>query len=54
MIDKKIDFLNELLDCLKGVDLIEHRAYLKEKKEAYEKYKQSVLAKEYLENLDIA
>lgn len=54
LIDKKIEFLSSLIISFKGVELIEHRAYLKEMKESYECYKQNVLVREYLENSDIA
>lgn len=54
LINKKINFLEELISELKGFKYIEHRAYLKDKKNSYEKYKQSVLVREYLEDLDLA
>ncbi len=54
LIEKKIDFLSNLITSLKGADFIEHRAYLKERKNSYESYKQDILIKEYLENGDIA
>ncbi len=54
LIEKKIDFLSDLITSLKGADFIEHRAYLKERKNSYESYKQDILIKEYLENGDIA
>lgn len=54
LIEKKIDFLSDLITSLKGADFIEHRAYLKERKNSYESYKQDILIKEYLENDDIA
>ena len=54
LIEKKIDFLSDLITSLKGADFIEHRAYLKAKKNSYESYKQEILIKEYLENGDIA
>lgn len=54
LIEKKIDFLSDLITSLKGADFIEHRAYLKERKNSYESYKQDILIKEYLENSDIA
>lgn len=54
LIDKKIDFLKDLINDLKGAIFIEHRAYLKERINACEKYKQSVLVKEYLEDFDLA
>lgn len=54
LIEEKIDFLSDLITALKGADYIEHRAYLKEKKNSYESYKQEILIKEYLENGDIA
>lgn len=54
LIDKKISFLSDLISELKGVDFIEHRAYLKEKKSSFERYRQSVLIQEYLSNEDIA
>lgn len=53
LIEKKIDFLSDLITSLKGADFIEHRAYLKAKKNSYESYKQEILIKEYLENGDI-
>lgn len=54
LIEEKIDFLSDLITSLKGADYIEHRAYLKERKNSYESYKQKILIKEYLENGDIA
>ena len=54
LIDKKIEFLSELLIMFKGVEFVEYRFYLKEWKTSYEKYKQDVLIREYLENEDIA
>ena len=54
LIEKKIDFLSNLIASLKGSDLIEHRAYLKEIKCSYERYKQDILIMEYIENADIA
>ena len=54
LIDKKIEFLCDLISSFRGVDLIEHRAFLKEEKDFFECYKQNVLVREYLENSDIA
>lgn len=54
LIEKKIEFLSDLIASLKGSDFIEHRAYLKERKNSYENYKQDILIKEYFENGDIA
>lgn len=54
LIEKKIDFLSDLIASFKGADFIEHRAYLKEKKNSYESYKQDILIREYIENSDIA
>lgn len=54
LIEKKIDFLNDLITYLRGVDFIEHRAYLKEMKNSYENQKQNILIREYLEDNDIA
>ena len=45
---------SDLISELKGVTFIQHRAYLKERKNEFEKYKQSVLVQEYLEDLDLA
>lgn len=53
-IEKKINFLNELKSKLNGFEYIEHRAYLKELKINYENSKQSVLLREYLENVDVS
>ena len=54
IIEKKIGFLDELIKNIKGVDFIDHRAYLKEMKNSFERYKQEVLIREYLEENDIA
>lgn len=54
LIDKKIDFLTDLINTFKGIEFIEHRAYLKERKISYERYKQDVLIREYLEDGDLA
>ena len=54
LIDRKIDFLSDMIGSLKGFEFVEHRYYLKEQKDAYEQYKQDVLIKEYLEDEDIA
>ncbi|MFQ8704770.1 MAG: hypothetical protein ACLR9T_01800 [Thomasclavelia sp.] len=54
LIEKKIDFLSDLITSLRGVEFIEHRAYLKERKNSYESHKQDILIREYLENGDIA
>lgn len=54
IIEKKIVFLEELIKHIKGVDFIDHRAYLKEMKNSFERYKQEVLIREYLEENDIA
>ena len=54
LINKKIDFLGDLINVFGGIDLIDHRAYLKETKTSYEQYKQSVLIREFLEDNDIA
>ncbi|MCM1048763.1 MAG: hypothetical protein NC433_10085 [Clostridiales bacterium] len=54
LIEKKIDFLSDIITALKGVEFVEHRAYLKERKNSYEHYKQDILIREYLENSDIA
>lgn len=54
IIEKKIGFVDELIKNIKGVDFIDHRAYLKEMKNSLERYKQEVLIREYLEENDIA
>ena len=53
-IEKDIEFLNELLSDLNGFEYLEHRAYLKENITSLEKYKQNILIREYLEELDLA
>ena len=54
IIEEKIGFIDELIKNIKGVDFIDHRAYLKEMKDSLERYKQEVLIREYLEENDIA
>ncbi|WP_160680736.1 hypothetical protein [Clostridium sp. C8-1-8] len=54
IIEEEINFLNELIDSINGLDYIEHRAYLKEKVMIKEKSKQAVLLQEYLEDSDLA
>ena len=50
----KIDFVESLKDRLKGVDYIDHRDYLEEKRRSLKKYQEQVELKEYLENVDYA
>lgn len=54
LIEKEINFLNELIDSMIGIHYIEHKAYLKELILYKEKYKQKVLVREYLENRDLS
>lgn len=50
LIDRKITFLNDLSAHLKGIDYIEHRAYLKDQCENIKKYRKSVELREYIED----
>lgn len=54
IIEKEIIFLNELIDSMRGIHYIEHKAYLKELILNKEKYKQQVLVREYLEDRDLS
>ena len=54
LILSKIDFVKSLKDRLKGVDYIDHRDYLEEKRRSLKKYQEQVELKEYLENVDYA
>ena len=54
LILKKIGFLKLLKDSLKGIDYIEHRKYLEELCMKYEKYKEEVELREYIEDADYA
>ena len=54
LIEKEIIFLNELIDSMRGIHYIEHKAYLKELILNKEKYKQQVLVREYLEDRDLS
>ena len=54
VIEKEIIFLNKLMDSINGIDYIEHKAYLKELISNKEKYKQQVLVREYLEDIDLS
>ena len=50
LIDSKITFLNDLITQLRGVEYIEHRAYLKDQCEKRKKYRKSVELREYIED----
>lgn len=54
LILEKIDFLQSLKDSLKGIDYIDHRKYLEERRRSLEKYQEKVELREYLENADYA
>lgn len=54
LIEKEINFLNELINSMSGIEYIEHKAYLKELILNKEKYKQKVLVREYLEDRDLS
>ena len=43
-----------LKDNLKGIDFIEHRAYLEERCRSLNKYREKLELMEYLENADYA
>lgn len=50
IIEKEIDFLNELIHGINGIEYIEHKEYLKEFILSKEIYKQQILVNEYLED----
>lgn len=50
----EIKFLKMLKDNLKGIDFIEHRAYLEERCRSLNKYREKLELMEYLENADYA
>ena len=54
LILKQIDFLQSLKDRLRGIDYIEHRKYLEERRRSLERYKEEVELREYIENADYA
>lgn len=54
LIEKEIIFLKELIDSMRGIKYIEHKAYLKELILNKEKYKQQILVREYLEDRDLS
>ena len=54
LILEKIEFLQSLKDSLKGIDYIDHRKYLEERRRSLEKYQEEVELREYLENEDYA
>ena len=54
LILEKIEFLQSLKDSLKGIDYIDHRKYLEERRRSLEKYQEEVELREYLENADYA
>lgn len=54
IIDKKIEFVTELMDNLQGFIFIEHRAFLKQLKDHFEKYRNEIQVTEYLEDFDLA
>lgn len=53
-IDRKIEFLKDLIASLNGIDFIEYRYWLEKKKNALEEQREKLLLQEYLENNDIA
>ena len=53
LIEKDINFLNKLIDGVKGIDYIGHKAYLKDIVSKKENYKQQVLVREYLEDTNL-
>lgn len=53
VIDRKIEFINDLMASLKGIDFIEHRNYLNNEKEIYEREKHEVLVREHILNMDL-
>ena len=48
------DFVKAYDASLKGIDYIDHRKYLEERRRSLEKYQEKVELKEYLENADYA
>lgn len=52
LIDRRINFVEDLITQIKGLDFIEHRSYLKEYKKELEKYRKRVQIKEYEEEYD--
>lgn len=48
IIDERIEFIENLIDQVKGIEFIEHRAYLKEKKLYLEKRRSEIEKKEFL------
>ncbi|MCD7951244.1 MAG: hypothetical protein LUG12_13500 [Erysipelotrichaceae bacterium] len=49
IINEKIEFLEDLINSLNGLDYIEHREYLNNKIEALHKYKNDVEVREFVE-----
>lgn len=54
LIDKKILFLKELKESLKGIDYIQHRNSLNDTIETLQSYRKQVELSEYIENIDYA
>jgi hypothetical protein len=54
LIIEKIKFLQSLKEKLKGIDYIEHRKYIEDKKRSFEEYKNNVELKEYIREADYA
>lgn len=52
LIDRRINFIEELILQIKGIDYIEHKYYLKEYKKGLEKYRKEVQVREYSEEYD--
>lgn len=50
LIDKKIDFLNDLNNSISGLDYLEHKDYINSEIEVYKKYKIDIKVREYLED----
>ena len=50
LIDKKIDFLNDLYNSINGLDYFDHKDYINSEIEVYKKYKIDIKVREYLED----
>lgn len=54
LIEREIEFIKELINSINGIDYLMHKAYLKDILVNKEKYKQNILVREYLDDMDLS
>lgn len=52
LIDKRINFVDDLINLIKGIEFIDHILYLKDRKKSLEQFRKKTQIKEYTEEYD--